>query len=109
LLPNGLVQRQNNQLLAQTRDENRRPIFVVANLHSHDSPGEELVHFGRESTRVAFNVPKASRDPAGWIENGGVIAFARDSRLPCEEQRIVMFHRLQKPKVANTFRAPFRR
>jgi hypothetical protein len=84
LLSNGLVQRQNNQLLAQTRDENRRPIFVVANLHSHDRPREELVHFGFESTSVPFNVPKAPCDPASCIENSGVIAFARDRRLPCE-------------------------
>ncbi len=64
LLPNGLVQRQNNQLLAQTRDENRRPIFVVANLHGHDCARQERVHFGLESTCVAFNVPKAPHDPA---------------------------------------------
>src|SRR5947208_609337 len=47
-------------------------------------PGAELVHFGYESTCVPFNVPKGSCDPASCIENGGVIAFARDRRLPCE-------------------------
>jgi hypothetical protein len=84
LLAEGPVQRQNNQLLAQTRDENRRPIFVVANLHGYDRPREELVHFCFESTCVSFNVTKASRDPASCIENSGVIAFARDRLLPCE-------------------------
>jgi hypothetical protein len=57
---------------------------VVAKLHSHDGPLGELVHFGFESTRAPFKVPKAPRDPAGCIENRSIIAFVRDRRLPRE-------------------------
>jgi hypothetical protein len=58
---------------------------------------------------VLFNVPKAACDAAACIENGGVVASARNRRPPREKQWIAMFHRLQKPEVANTFRAPFKR
>jgi hypothetical protein len=76
LLPNGLVQRQNNQLLAQTRDENRRPIFVVPNLHRDDCACTERVHFGVKSACMAFNVLQAPRDPAIRIKKRRVLAFA---------------------------------
>ena len=86
LRSDGLVERQNHQLLAQTGDENRRPIFVVGNLHGHDRSRSELVHFRFETTCVLFNITKAAGDPASGIENGSRIAFARDGLLPCYGQ-----------------------
>jgi hypothetical protein len=109
LVADRLVQWQNDHLLAQAGDKNRRPVFVVSNLHSQDCSGEQVVHFCFESTCVSFNVPKRPRDPASRIENGGGIAFMGDCRLPREQQWIAMFHPLQKPTFANTFRAPFKR
>src|SRR5437763_17214871 len=38
LLADSLAQRQNKQLLAQTRDENRRPNIMIANLNSYYLP-----------------------------------------------------------------------
>ena len=76
LFTDRLVQRKNNQLPSQAGDKDGWPIFVIANLHGHDRPREELVQFRFESTRAHFNVTKAPRDPASCIENGSAIIFA---------------------------------
>ena len=90
-------------------DEDRWPIFVIADLHRHDRARRQRVDLRLESARALFNTTKATRAFAGRIENRGAITFARQRLLPRSQQWIVRFHRLQKLPSADTFRASFRR
>jgi hypothetical protein len=72
-----LLKRKNNQAFAQTRDENRRPIFVIADLDPDDIAGTKYVDFRYEIARSLFNLPKRPGDVPSGIENGGLIAFSR--------------------------------
>jgi hypothetical protein len=70
-----LFQWQNNQPPAQTSDQNRRPIFVIADLNRNDLARIEELDLRLDLARSLFNLSKRPRDLAGWTENGRLIIF----------------------------------
>src|SRR5262249_42936936 len=108
-LADGLVKWKKDKLLAQTGDEDRWPILVIPDLHREDRALRQRINLREEGARAFFNVTKAARDLACWIEYSSAIAFAGNRPLPRCQDGITRFHRLQKPVCTDRFRAPFRR
>jgi len=104
-----LLNRKNNKLFPQTCDENRRPIFMIADLNRNDFARAESLDLRFELARLLFNLSKRPRDLAGRIENGGLIALSRQRLVPRCQQCVFGFHRLQETACADTFRAPLGR
>ncbi len=71
LIADRLLQGKNNQPLAQTSDQNRRPIFVVSDLDRDDASGAEHVDLSLEIARAFFDVGKFSQDLAARVEDCG--------------------------------------
>jgi hypothetical protein len=84
LLTDGLVQRQNNHLPSQAGDKDGWPIFVIADLDGNDRARRQRINLFFEKARSLFDLCEALHDLPSCIENRGVIAFARDRRLPRE-------------------------
>src|SRR6516164_8781160 len=70
-----LFERQNNQPPAQTGDQNRRPIIVIADLNCDDLARIERADLGSELARLFFDLSKRPRDLAGCTQNGRLITF----------------------------------
>src|SRR5439155_25657855 len=109
LVVDGFFERKNNQLLAQASDQNRWPIFMIADLNREDLACIEDVDLRCEMARSLFDLSKRPRDFPRWIENGRPIAFPQQSFGPRRQQWVFGFHRLQETTCASKFRAPFRR
>jgi hypothetical protein len=60
-----LLNWNNNELFPQTSDENRRPIFVIADLNRNDLARIEGLDPRFELARSLFNLSKRPRDLAG--------------------------------------------
>ena len=80
---------------------------MIADLNSKYFAGVEDVDFRFEMARSLSNLSKRPHDPAGWIEDRGPITFLRQRPLPCREQRVFRFHRLQETACTDTFRLLF--
>jgi len=109
LVVDGFFERKNNQLLAQASDQNRWPIFMIADLNREDLACIEDVDLRCEMARSLFDLSKRPRDFPRWIENGRPIAFPQQRFVPRRQQWVFGFHRLQETTCASKFRAPFRR
>jgi hypothetical protein len=59
-----LLNRNDNELFPQTSDENRWPIFVIADLNRNDLARAESLDVCFESARALVNVSKRPRDLA---------------------------------------------
>jgi hypothetical protein len=68
-----LLNRNNNELFPQTSDENRWPIFVIADLNRDDLTCIERLDLRFELARSLVNLSKRPRDLAGCPENGRLI------------------------------------
>jgi len=60
-----LLNWNNNELFPQTSDENRRPIFVIADLNRNDFARIEGLDLRLDLARSLFNLSKRPRDLAG--------------------------------------------
>ena len=85
LIADRLFQGKNNQPLAQTSDQNRRPIFVVSDLNSDNTARRELFKLPFELARAFFYLGKFPEDLAVRIENGWAIFCAAQRLFPAIE------------------------
>jgi hypothetical protein len=56
LVANGLFQRENNQVPAQTSDQNRRPVFVVPDLDRDNASGLKRFDLPLEIARTLIDL-----------------------------------------------------
>src|SRR4029077_8608628 len=104
-----LFERKNNQTPAQTTDQNRWPIFMVADLDSENVAFCENVNASQQVASALFNLVECSEHFAGGRKNSWLITLSRERFLPVLQQWIGGFHRLRGDRCASRFRAPFRR
>ena len=104
-----LFQRENNQVLAQTRNQDRRPVFVVSDLNSDDTTRREHRKIGLEVAGAFLYTGKFPENLAARVDDGRAIFCAAQSLLPSVEQWIGRFHTLRGRLRAIKFRTPFRR
>ncbi len=104
-----LFERKDNQPLAQASDQDRRPIFVIANLERDHTTLGEAVDFRLEIARTLFDIGKSSCNFPAGIKDRGRIFRACDSLSPGGKQSVARFHLLREQFRAITFRARFRK
>jgi hypothetical protein len=104
-----LFQRENNQMLAQTRNQDRRPVFVVSDLNSDDTTRREHLKIGLEVAGAFLYTFKFPENLAARVDDGRAIFCAAQSLSPSVEQWIGRFHTLRERLRAIKFRTPFRR
>ena len=109
LIADRLFQGKDNQALAQSCDQNRRPIFMIANLDRDNAMLGEDVDPRLELPRALFDFTKCPHDFAVRRENCRRIAFLPKRLAPGQEQWVARLHRLRKIIRAITFRARFRK
>ena len=109
LIADRLFQGKDNQALAQSGDQKRRPIFVITNLDRDNAMLEEDVDLRLEVPRALFDFTKRPQDFAVRRENCRRIAFLPKRLAPGQEQWVARLHRLRKIIRAITFRARFRK
>ena len=104
-----LLQRKDNQPLAQAGDQDRGPIFMIANLdRDHTTLGEAL-DFRFEIARTCFDIGKSSHDFPARVKDRWRIFRAGDSLFPGSKQSVARFHLLREQFRTITFRARFRK
>jgi hypothetical protein len=108
LIADRLFQGKDNQALAQSCDQNRRPIWMITDLDRDNAMLGEDVDLRLEVPRALFNITKCPQEFAVRRENRGRIAFLRKRLAPRHEQWVARLHRLRKIIRAITFRARFR-
>ena len=108
LIADRWFQGKDNQALAQSRDQNRWPIFVVTNLDRNNAMLWEDVDRRLEFPCALFDFTKRAQDFAVCCENRGRITFLRKRLAPCHEQWVARPHRLHKIIRAVTFHPRFR-
>ena len=104
-----LFQRQDDQPLAQTSDQERRPIFMIANLDRDHTTFGEAVDFRFEIASTCFDIEKSSHDFPARVKDRWRIFRAGDSLFPGSKQSVARFHLLREQFRAITFRARFRK
>jgi hypothetical protein len=104
-----LFERKNNQPLTQASDQDRRPIFMIANLERDHTTLGEAVDFWLEIARASFDIRKSSCNFPARIKDRGRIFRAGDSLFPGSKQSVARFHLLREQLRAITFRARFRK
>ena len=82
LVADRLFQRENNQALAQTRDQDRRPVFVVSDLNRDDTTRREHLNIGLEVAGAFFDIGKFSENLAARVDDGRRIFARRESLSP---------------------------
>jgi len=109
LVVHRLFQWENNQVSAQTRNQDRRPVFVVSDLNSDDTAGREHLNIGLEVRGAFFYIGKFPENLAARVYDGRPIFCAAQSLSPSIEQWVGRFHTLRWWLGAIKFRTPFRR
>ena len=104
-----LFERKDNQPLAQASDQDRRPIFMIANLERDHTTLSEAVDFRLEIACTFFDIGKPSYNLPARIKDRGRISRACDSLSPGGKQSVARFHLLREQFRAITFRARFRK
>ena len=104
-----LFERKDNQPLAQASDQDRRPIFMIANLKRDHTTLGKAVDFRLEIARRLFDIGKSSCNFPARIKDRGRIFRAGDSLSPGSKQCVARFHLLREQFRAITFRARFRK
>jgi hypothetical protein len=66
-----LLERKNDNSAPQTRKQNCRPLFVVADLDGEHAAGTEVPDFRFHLVRVSIDLRKCPDDFAGGIEDSG--------------------------------------
>jgi hypothetical protein len=94
---------------AQASDQNRWPIFLVADLDSENVAFVENVHASQQVASALFNVAECSEYFAAGRKNSWRITLSGERFFPVLHQWIGGFHRLREARYASRFRAPFRR
>ena len=94
---------------AQATDQNRWPIFMVADLDSENAAFVENVDASQQVASALFNVAECSEHFAAGRKNSWRIPLSRERFLPVLQQWIGGFHRLRRARCASRFRAPFQR
>ena len=94
---------------AQATDQNRWPIFMVADLDSENAAFVENVDASHQVASALFNVAKCSEHFAAGRKNRWRIPLSRERFLPVLQQWIGRFHRLRRARCASKFRAPFQK
>jgi len=96
LITHRLFKRQDDNSATQTSDENRRRIFVIADLDGDYASIGELVDLWFEAPRAFINSTERPIDLAAGIKNGGLVALLSENRLPSLQQYVFRFHPLRK-------------
>ena len=109
LVVHRLFQWENHQVSAQTRDQDRWPVFVVSDLNSDDTARREHLNIGLEVAGAFFYFGKFPENLAARVDDGRLIFCAAQSLSPSVEQWIGRFHTLRRRLRAIKFRTPFRR
>ena len=104
-----LFQWENNQVSAQTRNQDRRPVFVVSDLNGDDTARREHLNVRLEVAGAFFYIGKFPEKLAARVDDGRPIFCAAQSLSPSVEQWIGRFHTLRGRLRAIKFRTPFRR
>ena len=94
---------------AQATDQNRWPIFMVADLDSENAAFVENVDASHQVASALFNVAKCSEHFAAGRKNRRRIPLSGERFLPILQQWIGRFHRLRRARCASKFRAPFQK
>ena len=94
---------------AQTSDENRWPIFVVADLDAENVAFAKDVDRFQQITGALFDLAERPEYFATRCENTRRIMLSPECFLPCFEQWIRGFHRLRGARCTSRFGAPFQR
>src|ERR1700720_89839 len=95
-----LFQRENNQMPAQATDQNRWPIFMVADLDCENVSLMENVDALQQVASALFNVAERSKHFAVGRKNSRRITLSRERFLPILQQWIGGFHRLRGGRCA---------
>jgi len=109
LVADRLLQRQNNQLPAQTSDQKRRPVLVVSNLNGDNTARPEHFKPRLEIPGAFFYIAKFPEDLAVPVQNGRAVFGAAQRLLPAIEQWVDRFHTLHTRLREIKFRAPLSR
>jgi hypothetical protein len=88
LFADRLFQRENNEMPAQTSDENRWPIFVVADLDTENVAFAKDVNPFQQITRAPFDLAEGPEHFAARGKNSGGIALFCECFLPRFQQWI---------------------
>jgi hypothetical protein len=83
-------------LVTQTRDQNRRPIFVVADLDGDESSRLEVADLRLEIAGAILDLSEAVSDLSVPVENRRCVGFFDENFRPPFEQWVFKFHRLRK-------------
>jgi len=94
---------------AQTRDQDRWPVFVVSDLNGDDTARREHLNVRLEVAGAFFYIGKFPEKLAARVDDGRPIFCAAQSLSPSVEQWIGRFHTLRGRLRAIKFRTPFRR
>ena len=94
---------------AQATDQNRWPIFMVADLDSENAAFVENIGASHQVASALFNVAECSEHFAARRKNSWRIPLSRERFLPALQQWIGGFHRLRRARCASKFRAPFQK
>ena len=104
-----LFERKDNQPLAQASDQDRWPVFMIANLERDHTTLGEAGDFRLEIARTFFDIGKSSRDFPARVKDRWRIFRAGDSLFPGSKQSVDRFHLLREQFRTITFRARFRK
>src|SRR5437762_8123199 len=92
LLTDRSLEWKNYNSATQTSDENRRRIFVIADLDGDYASIGELVDLWFEAPRAFINSTERPVDLAAGIKNGAPVALFRQNRLPPLQPSASRFH-----------------